>query len=97
MRLSVYSRGMGIWRHIRWGYALVVFRRDMLGLYCGDVGKCVSAEEMRFCVSTGSWETCISWCEKYVLWLCVTSLQMDELGPRIIGYVEVISYVVCWR
>ena len=33
MRLSVYSRGMGIWRHIRWGYALVVFRRDMLGLY----------------------------------------------------------------
>ena len=64
---------------------------------CGDVGKCVSAGEMRFCVSTGAWETCISWSEKYVLWLCVTSLQMDELGPRIIGYVEVISYVVCWR
>ena len=64
---------------------------------CGDVGKCASAGEMRFCVSTGSWETCISWSEKYVLSLCVMSLQMDELGPRIIGYVEVISYVVCWR
>jgi len=57
----------------------------------------VSAGEMRFCVSTGAWEMCISWCEKYVLWLCVTSLQMDELGSRIIGYVEVISYVDCWR
>ena len=33
MRLSVYSRGMGIWRHIRWGCVLGVFRRDMLGLY----------------------------------------------------------------
>lgn len=38
VRLRVYSRGMGTWRHICWGYAIVVFGRDMLGLYMWGSG-----------------------------------------------------------
>ena len=32
MSLCVYSRGMVIWQNICWGYALVFFSRDILGL-----------------------------------------------------------------
>jgi len=54
MRLSVYSRGMGIWRHIRWGYALVVFRRDMLGLYMWGRGEvCVCWRDEVLCFYRG--------------------------------------------
>ena len=54
MRLSVYSRGMGIWRHIRWGYALVVFRRDMLGLYMWGRGEvCVCWRDEVLCFYKG--------------------------------------------
>ena len=54
MRLSVYSRSMGIWRHIRWGYALVVFRRDMLGLYMWGRGEvCVCWRDEVLCCYRG--------------------------------------------